>query len=395
MTATLQAPPGAHRVTTARTVAELETVRDAWHAFRWPRVDADLDFLAALIEASPGDVRPHVSVLEAGGEPRAMLVGRVERTRLETHVGYRTVLRPGVRMLTVAHGGLAGGDAWSSALVEEAERTLAAGEADVASLPSLRSDSALYSSARAKPSWRSRDRMASVQAHRRLELPGSFDEFLRSRSKSTRESIKRYSRKLEAALGDRLSFRLFDAAGEIDELFSAVEPIAVKTYQRGLGVALGDDPRNRRLISLGLERGWFKVWVLSLADEPVAFWPGWLYDRTFFIGTPGYDPALSEHRLGQYVLMRVIGDLCEDSGADACDFGFGDSEYKRRFSNQEWEEGDVLVFAPSLKGARLNFSRTAVLLGERGLRRAVARAGLEERLKRGWRRRLSRAPEAG
>ncbi len=171
--------------------------------------------------------------------------------------------------------------------------------------------------------------------------------------------------------------------------------MAAKTYQGGLGVALRDDERNRRLVGLGLERGWFRTWVLYLDGAPAAFWPGWIYDRTFYIGTPGYEPSLGDYRPGQYVLMRVFADLCSDPEVDACDFGFGDSEYKRRFSNEEWAEADVLVFAPTLKGLRLNAGRTAVRLADRGLRAAAAKTGIGEPLKRAWRRRLSSAPESG
>jgi CelD/BcsL family acetyltransferase involved in cellulose biosynthesis len=366
----------------ARTTAELDGVREAWSRHEWPRVDADLDFLAALVETSPG-ARPHVASVGDG----AMLVGRVEQTELQSRIGYRAILRPTVRQLTVAHGGLAGDEA----LLDEVLRTLRDGEADVALLPSLRVDSELYAAARSRPPARSRDRLVEVRTHRRLELPETYDDFLRSRSKSTRESIKRYAKKLERELGDRLSFQVFDRPESIDELFAAVEPIAAQTYQGGLGVALRDDERNRRLAALGLERGWFRVWVLSVDGSPVAFWPGWLYNRSFYIGTPGYDPALAQYRLGQYVLMRLIGDLCADPGVDYCDFGFGDSEYKRRFSSEDWQEADVLVFAPSARGTRLNLGRTAVGLTDRTLRRVADRLGVQERVKQAWRRRLARA----
>ncbi len=378
------------RVRTATTVAGLGDVREAWSAFSWPRVDADLDFLATLVESAADGVRPHVAAIELADGRHAMLVGRIEKTELESRIGYRAILRPKVRLLTIAHGGLAGGEGAAHALVDEILRTLRAGEADVALLPSLRVDSKLYAAARSRPPARSRDRVVESRTHRRLELPASFDEFLKTRSKSTRESIKRYSRKLERELGERLSFRLYDEPGSIDELFAAVEPVAAKTYQRGLGVALRDDDRNRPLVALGLDRGWFRVWVLSLDGAPVAFWPGWLYDRTFYIGTPGYDPALSDYRLGQYVLMRLIGDLCADPAVERCDFGFGDSEYKRRFSSEDWQEADVLVFAPSARGSFVNAARTGIGLADRGLRWTVAKAGVEERLKRIWRRRLAR-----
>jgi CelD/BcsL family acetyltransferase involved in cellulose biosynthesis len=369
-------------------------VRDAWSAFSWPRVDADLDFLTTLVECSPEAVRPHVAALETPAGP-AMLVGRIEETRLESRIGYRPVLRPAVRMLTVAHGGLAGEDGAAGALVDEVLRALRAGEADVALLPSLRVGSACYEAARSRPPARSRDRLVQVRTHRRLHLPGSFDDFLAARSKSTRQSITRYTKKVERDLGEGLAVRVFGAPEELDELFAAVEPVAAKTYQGGLGVALRDDERHRRLVALGLERGWFRTWVVSLDGSPVAFWPGWIYARTFFVGTPGYDPALADYRLGQYVLMRAIADLCADPGVDHCDFGFGDSEYKRRFSDEEWDEADVLVFAPTLRGLRLNLARTAVGLADRGLRRVAGVAGLDERVKRAWRRRLARDPERG
>ena len=135
--------------------------------------------------------------------------------------------------------------------------------------------------------------------------------------------------------------------------------------------------------------------MLYLDGAPAAFWPGWIYNRTFFVGTPGYEPALADHRPGQYVLMRVIADLCADPAIDVCDFGFGDSEYKRRFSNEEWDEADVLVFAPTLKGLRLNAGRTMVGHTDRGLRTIARRTGLAERVKRAWRRRLSSSTESG
>ena len=376
-------------VRTARSLTELESLRSAWAGFDWPRVDADPDFLATLVETTSGEVRPHVSVLERSGAPAAMLVGRIEESRLDVRFGYRSVFRPRVRILTVAHGGLAGGDREAPALVGEVLRALRDGEADVALLPGVRVDSQLLAEACVRPGTLYRDGALDPRLHRRLELPPTFEEFLRDRSKSTRESVKRYTKKLLRDLGDRIELREFSKPEEIDELFAATEAVATKTYQRGLGVALADTEQSRRLIGLGLERGWFRTWVLLLDGSPIAFWPGWTYGRTFHIGTPGYDPALSEYRLGTYVLMRIVEALCADPDVDAVDFGPGDSEYKRRFSTDEWEETDVLLFAPTFRGARINATRTVILRGAALARRALERAGVEERVKRAWRRRLA------
>jgi hypothetical protein len=364
-------------------------LRRHWQAFSWPRVDADLDFVEELVAASPEAVRSCVIPVSGASGRGAMVVGRIEDTTLVTSVGYRELLRPRVRMLTVAPGGIAADDAYATQAIGGVIDVLRRNEADVAVLPGLRNGSSLLRAAQSMPAFLCRDRVVETRTHRLLELPASFDEFLSGRSKSTRDGIKRYSRKLERDFEGRISFTVYQEPGAIDELFAAVDPIAAKTYQAGLGVALRDEPRNRRLAAFGLERGWFRVWVLSLDGAPVAFWPGWLYNGSFYIGTPGYEPGLSEYRLGQYVLMRLIADLCVDPQVDVCDFGGGDAEYKRRFASESWEETDVLIFAPTLKGARLNAMRTAVASGARALRWAVAKLGVEEKLKQAWRRRLA------
>ena len=101
--------------------------------------------------------------------------------------------------------------------------------------------------------------------------------------------------------------------------------------------------------------------MLSAGDRPIAFWSGAGFNGTFFVGTPGYDPAFAEYSIGTYLLLRVI----EDSDrrrrrSSRSTTGFGESEYKRRFGSESWEEEDVLIFAPTVRGVRINATRTAV-----------------------------------
>jgi CelD/BcsL family acetyltransferase involved in cellulose biosynthesis len=223
-------------------------------------------------------------------------------------------------------------------------------------------------------------------------VPGTLDEFVASRSKKTRDNLKRYAKKLLRDHGDELSLRVFSKPEEIDELFAAVEEVAAKTYQRGLGVAIADGAEHRRLIGVGLERGWFRAYVLSLAGRPVAFWPGTAFRGTFSVGTPGYDPAFAEYRVGMYVLLRVIEDLCADEGIDVLDFGPGEAAYKRQLGNESWEEEDVLVFARTLRGIRVNASRTIVAGAVTGAQAAVEKAGVDGWLRRRLRQKLASEP---
>jgi CelD/BcsL family acetyltransferase involved in cellulose biosynthesis len=88
--------------------------------------------------------------------------------------------------------------------------------------------------------------------------------------------------------------------------------------------------------------------------------------------------------------MRLVEDLCADETVDTVDYGFGDAEYKRRFGSRSWQEEDVLVYAPTARAVRINLVRTALLAAVGVARRVLQRGDALGRVKRGWRKRLSR-----
>lgn len=377
----------ASELTVVRSVEDAEHHRSTWESIPWRRIDPELDYFLTVLTTRAEVMRPHVLFLDSGGEISA-LVGRLETTRLTTRVGYR-VYGPRVRSLTLVHGGIAGAESpdRAAALLDGLRASLSAGEADIAFLPSLRTDSPTFDAAARLPWLLSHSQGENV--HWRLRLPDTFDEFVRSRSKKTRENIRVYRNRLHRDHGERLSLRVFRDLDEVDALFHDLDAVATKTYQRGLGVAFADTGEHRALTRFGLERSWWRAYVLYVAEQPVAFWPGTTYNRTLFVGTPGYDPAYADYSIGTYLLLRVIEQLCDDDEIDAVDFGFGDAEYKRRFGNESWIEADVVLFAPTLKGVSINLRRTAVAGAARLAKRALTRAGVAARLRRRWRRRLT------
>jgi CelD/BcsL family acetyltransferase involved in cellulose biosynthesis len=372
----------------ARGFDAVEALRARWERFSFQRVDADIDFFTTFASTSPKVVRPHVVSFQADGA-EAMVVGRLEQTRLATSLGYKTLYEPEVRLLVVAHGGLtgAGSDELSRASVGELRAALRRGEADAALLPAVRTSSPLYRAAREVP-FLERQHFATAGTHWALELPESFDSFLKSRSKKTRENARVYRNRLHREFGDRITLEVLATPDEIDRIFTDLPTVARHTYQSGLGVAFADTAVRRELVGLGLDRRWFRAYVMYLDGKPIAFWPGTAYGRTFYVGTPGYDPAYAQYSIGTILLLHVVEHLCADSAVDVLDYGFGDSEYKRRFGTTSWEEADVLLFAPTSKGIRVNLARTALLAGDRLARSVLERSGLARELKRRWRRRL-------
>ncbi len=323
-------------------------------------------------------------------KPRTLALGRIEELRLSAKVGYREVYAPQVRVLTVVNEGVLGDadEQASRALLGELRRSLDAGEAEVLRLRNLRLGSPLHRIATSEPTRIARGYRSAPAVHWVLDLPDSYDAFLKGLSSSTREGVKRYGKKLTREHGDRLEVRVFSDPSELDELFDQVGRVAEKTYQGGLGVAFTGDEVQRDLTRLAMEHGWFRAWVLSLDGAPVAFWHGEAYRGVFRIGVPGYDPAVGHLRVGNFVLMRLVEDLCADGNVEIVDFGFGDAEYKRRFGTRSWQEEDVLVYALSAKGVRVNVGRSSVLFAASVARRGLERTDALSRLKRWWRGRL-------
>ena len=357
----------------ARTLEEVEALRPVWERVAWPNPEADIDYFTAVVSSFPEIERPHVIHVDRPGRPPLIAVARVERHALETKVGYRVLLRPRMRILTVVYAGISGAESEADRelVLDELRGALTRGEADVLCLTKLQLGTPLRELAAAAAPRACRDHLPTVFPRSDVAVPDDFAEFLKARSRNTRDNVKRYGKRLEQAHGDRLRLERFRDESELDALFARFEPVAATTYQRALGVGFRDEPRQRALTAVAMRKGWFRGWSLSIGETPVAFWYGMAYSGTFFIGTPGYDPAYGDLRVGQYLQMRMMEDLCAEPGVTRLDYGFGDAQYKRSFGDRSWEESDVMIFAGAPRAIAVNASRTAIAGGTRLARRAL------------------------
>jgi CelD/BcsL family acetyltransferase involved in cellulose biosynthesis len=378
-----------HTVEVVRDADGIEALGPAWRALQW-HYNADIDFYRTLMRSRSTIVRPHVVALSRNERPAAILAGRLEEGPFECKLGYRSVYAPRVRALVVPYGGIMGDRSpeVTETLLRAVQDALAGGEADLALFAKLPMTSALFRQARRIPGFLSRDRFETASPHHRLRLGGSFESFLKSCSRNSRENVRRYSKRLLKKFGDRLAVKCLRREDQLDELARDVGAIVPKTYQAGLGVGFLSTPEERELVALAARRGWLRAYVLTIAGKPVAFWPGYQYDGTFFVAIPGYDPTFRDYRVGNFLLMKVIEESCSNEAVQALDFGFGDAQYKRSFSNEHWNESDLCIFAPTMRGVRLNAIRSAIGAIDRSARWCLSRTELLQRVKTRWRERL-------
>jgi CelD/BcsL family acetyltransferase involved in cellulose biosynthesis len=352
-------------VVTARTIEEAEALREPWEALQGAHVAAHPDHFLALLGGRPDFLRPHIVLLEREGQPRAMVVARVQEARLSTKAGRHDLYAPPVRSLTVVYGGFLGDASEQSGrvLLAELRRALARREADVLHLRSLVVGSVPHRLATTLPRFLCRQHFSAPARHWQLELPSSLDELLGTKSTRTRGNLRRYARRLTEEFGDRLVLDVVRDESGLDRLFRDTEVIAAKAYQRALatGTVFRGDALERELTLIAMRHGWFRGYILYLDGEPAAFWHGIGYGGVFTTGATGYDPVHRDRRVGTFLLMRMVEDLAADPSIDLLDFGFGDADYKELFGSRTIEEEDVRVYAPSLRAIRINLTRGAVV----------------------------------
>jgi hypothetical protein len=378
----------------ARTCGQIEQIRPIWQAFDLPTVHYDIDLFLAKVRTRPAIMRPHVILVSCDGQPEAIAIGRVENASLECKLGYKTVYRPRMQLLVMRPGLLFRGDSIGAVrpLMSALMDSLARGEADAVSFYGLDAESALCRAARSMPSPLCREGFVVRERHWTLVLPDSFDTFLASLSRHARGEIRGLQNRLARRYGRRMSMRIFDSTDEVDRLAADLRRIDSVTYQQALQIGASSADEERQLMLLGLSRGWFRLYMLYIDEEPVAYWSGFLYRGTFSGSKTGYDPAYKNDRVGTYVLMRLIEDLCGDDAAQTIDYGCGDAEYKKRFSNSCVEELHPLMFAPTLRGVRTNMARTTITAADRCGQWALERSGALAPVRKRWRQRALVVP---
>jgi hypothetical protein len=343
-----------------RDVADMERLRGFWLACN-PSRDADPDFFRFLIDTRRQEDTPHILILRAGSEPKALLIGRLIRARLPIKIGYFRIPSPELRMLNIS-GWLGEIDEPRAALlVDSLRHLLANGEADAALLHYPELTSPLARLALAQPAFACRDHLIIREQHRVLDLPIGDKSFLASLSKKKRYSQRERDRKLAKNFTE-VRIDAFSSPEDVSILMRIAETITQKSYLRitGGAFAASDDTRARYEFLAGM--GWLRSFVLCLDDRPIAYWIGTLRNGVFASDYMAFDPAFGEYWPGMYLILRVIEILAKD-GTDPArqiDFGLGDHAYKQLLTKQAVEVALVYIFAPNLRGLTANLLRSSL-----------------------------------
>lgn len=367
-----------------RSPEEIEEVRAQWTSWQH-HPTSDIDFYLEVNRSRrPAIVRPHILLLNRDGRPDAMLIGRLEKTRMEFRFAHKELPGPRVTSLTFIYKGLLGNASSENSLafVGEISKSLRQNEADVARFEFVSTDSPLFSSIQCAGGAATRDFFPTIQKHWRMKLPVTIDKVLSGFSRTDR----RLNRRLLADYPGDVRLVCLRETADRERIFREVEQIARVTYQRALGVGFFDNFGAQQDVQLALQKGWHRTYILYVADKPCVFWMGNVYGGVFYGLYTAYDPSYLKYSPGTYLMIKMLEESWKE-GVREFDFGFGDSWYKRRLSDYSWDEALTYMFSPRRRGLTVNALRTPTIFVDRFLRRVLQRTALLPRVKKIFKRR--------
>lgn len=382
---------GEWKTVVARNFEEIEAIRPIWEQMQrnepCPKPNADIDRYLSVVGARGDSIRPHVILFEHNGSPAAMIVGWVGKHQLELKLGYKALLKPSFRCLSVVYGGVLGqpDSELCPLLVGELMKQLRGREFDIIQLNYLKTDTVFYRAARKIPGFLSRCYLPKIDEHWRMSVPDNIDQFYSARSKKHRGNLRRTIRKYEQDYQGKSLFSTYTSESDVGEFIRVAADISSKTYQHTLDVGIVNDECTRCLMTAAASKGWFRGHILHAGNKPCAFQLGLCYKKVYYLMSIGYDPFFNSYQPGTVLFLKVLDSLCEDPSIDAMDFYFGDAWYKKHYGTEHWPEASVYIFAPKLHLIFINMLRSSTMCVNAGLGYVVSKIGVVDWIKRKWR----------
>jgi CelD/BcsL family acetyltransferase involved in cellulose biosynthesis len=163
-----------------------------------------------------------------------------------------------------------------------------------------------------------------------LRVDGNtWEQFLSSRTSNFRGQVRRRERKL--AREHRLRYRL----SEPDRLLEDLDTLFRLHESQRNDAFLG--PRkdfHREFAAVALERGWLRLWVMEVNDQPVAVWYGLRFGGAECYYQSGRDSAWDGYSVGFVLLAHSMREAFND-GMREYRLLRGSESYKERFATED------------------------------------------------------------
>lgn len=224
--------------------------------------------------------------------------------------------------------------------------------------------------------------------HRKVRLDRTFDDYRKNLNSRHRWKVQRAVDGFERAFPGRWSVHRVTAPEQVRGYAEAVEAISGLSWQgRQLRHHLRATPDRLQYLEACAQRGWLRSYILQCDGRPIAFVEGLQPESVFTGDFTGYLPDWQDRQPGKVLFYKIIEDLHDWKPPRTLDFGYGDSDYKRHFSNDTTGQVNVYLFRKSLYTGTILATHSVFVGIKRTGQRFLDRIGKREAVRRVLRRR--------
>ena len=200
-----------------------------------------------------------------------------------------------------------------------------------------------------------------------LDLPESFEAWVKGLGKNAREQARRYPKRLEKNFRVEYELALDEASVEraLDDLFRLHGKRWRARGQTGVLATQRRQKFHREVCARFLERGWLRLWTLRLDGEASCVLLFYFYGGRYWFFIGGFEPSLQKWSVGTCLFAHAIAHAIGE-GAREMDFLRGAEEYKYRLGARDREFVNLTWFNA---GPRSKYLQSRLRLEEAAMRR--------------------------
>ena len=371
-------------------IQELDEVKPFWLKHQHhPYHDFEYYKLCSQIETDL--VRPYVISIYKQKKIESLIISSIRNQRVSYQFGYKRLFSHTVPTLDIAYSGILG-EASSNhvkILLNALFEGLKNNDYDRVTFDHLNRESQLFKMIRNIHPRRCRDWTPYRNPHWYLKIPNSYDQIYQKLSKSTKGTIRREcNNRISREFGEQVDIKVFSEKSDVKTALTEIETIAKLTYQRKLKVGFSSTQETKVKWEHYADRGMLQIAILYLNKKPAAFWNWILYNNSCLSVNTGFDPNLSYFHPGLYLFVAMIQRFCESQECKTLDFGFGDALYKKMFGDWQTHETSLTIFAPNIRGLKLNLLKNTTINLSHRVQLVLQRMNMDQKIKKIWRKKL-------
>lgn len=178
-----------------------------------------------------------------------------------------------------------------------------------------------------------------------IQLGNSYSDFLEKKSANFRHKLKSVVKKIYS-VGD-VSFLRIQDFRKFSDAYDIILSIEKNSWKHQHGTAITCSEKQREFYrSLGqsaFNKGWFRLCILKLNGNPIAFEMGLVKDKKYYGIHGSYDEKFKKENPGTVLFARFIEDLFDD-GIKEYDW-FGEPfEFQRRWTDKFRWHKSLLIY---------------------------------------------------